>query len=237
METYKDISQTEITSRYPIVTEITENLPWAREMFNDLSEHSPFTGAHSGRVATLAAALASEVNTPAANWVTTAEPLLLLEDIKAVKKAALLHDVGKLYITSKGLETPYEIMSDIDRFHLQNHPLYSYLLVRQYDFETAKILVAHHEFQGNQSGPRSPLNKDSFIGEERRTSLKPQERLSQIIIVISDSVDAALSERPYRPVSWVAPTSEELHGTIANKLPREYHYLIKPAIDFRLAMK
>lgn len=212
-----------LTERYPHVQELCDGHIWISSLLTSLVGHNFDTAEHSARVAIITGELASASN-------------LNQQYATALDRAALLHDIGKLRVTASGLTLPYEKMSEVDRTHLHNHSRYSYEVIQPHDPVAANIAVAHHELQGEFSGPRNPKNADSVVQFNRRTPSSVELLTSQVMLVIADSTDAALSYRSYKGEGWTPPTFDSLYQSIAGKISPMYHHLIEPAIRSRLAI-
>ncbi len=106
-------------------------------------------------------------------------------DLKILKRAALLHDIGEL-------NTPLEIinkptpLSKAEYDLLKMHVIYSVELIENTDFDNKikKIILQHHE-RLDGSGYPNGLKNNEILKEAK-------------IIAVADSVIAMLSERPYR---------------------------------------
>lgn len=143
-----------------------------RELLGRLREYSPWTYDHSERVAKICAELGLFVGFSS-------------EEITLLKRAGWLHDIGKLTITKDILDA-----SSIDEDAMElldKHPRIGFEMLKDYDFELATIVVAHHEFQERRY-PRMASRG------ERNT----KTALLQEVLALADVVDALLSRRPYK---------------------------------------
>ena len=133
---------------------------------------SPFTGGHSARVGRITEGIAQELGID-----TTAR--------RRLRRAAILHDVGKLGVSSRILEKPGKL-DDAERSVMQTHAgLTADILGRVGVMQDlAMIAASHHE---RLDGMGYPLNLDaSAIARESR------------IITTADIYDALTADRPYR---------------------------------------
>jgi putative nucleotidyltransferase with HDIG domain len=133
---------------------------------------SPFTYRHSHGVADAAVAIAQQLSFNAA-------------DTTFLRRAALLHDVGKLSVSNAILEKPAAL--DADEWKIvKKHPYYSYEILRRIPgFEAlSEVAAAHHE----------KLDGSGYF----RNWGSDQMSLPSRILVVSDIFDALAAARPYR---------------------------------------
>ncbi|TEU13814.1 MAG: HD-GYP domain-containing protein [Anaerolineales bacterium] len=132
-----------------------------------------FTYGHSIRVTDYALAVAKEMGLPE-------------EEREMIRKAGLLHDIGKVGISERIL-TKKGILTQDERHILEQHPvLGEEILGRVKDMiELAEIVGSHHE---------------RYNGKGYPCGHKGQEiPLAGRILGVADALDAMLSDRPYRP--------------------------------------
>jgi len=155
-------------------------------MVKAMEARDPYTSGHSLRVSEYALAIARELR-------------LSANEVDTIKRAALLHDVGKIYeefaplLRKEGKLTPEERMT------MQTHVTRSAQLV-----ETAarlrgsvQAMIRHHH--ENYDGSGYP---DGLAGEDIPVGAR--------IIMIADTIDAMTSDRPYRRAMSLATALEEL---------------------------
>jgi putative nucleotidyltransferase with HDIG domain len=132
-----------------------------------------FTYGHSIRVTNYALAIAKEMGLPE-------------EEREMIRKAGLLHDIGKVGI-SEGILTKQGTLTQDERRILEQHPvLGEEILGRVKDMkELAEIVGSHHERYDGKGYPYSRK------GEEIP--------LAGRILGVADALDAMLSDRPYGP--------------------------------------
>jgi putative nucleotidyltransferase with HDIG domain len=132
-----------------------------------------FTYGHSTQVTSYALAIAKEMGLPE-------------EEREVIRKAGLLHDIGKVGISERILAKKDTITQD-ERHILEQHPLLGEeILGRVKDMkELAEIVGSHHE---RYDGRGYPYGR---TGEEIP--------LAGRILGVADALDAMLSDRPYRP--------------------------------------
>jgi HD-GYP domain-containing protein (c-di-GMP phosphodiesterase class II) len=133
---------------------------------------SPFTYHHSERVADFATAIARHFGLPEAECVR-------------VKRAGLLHDIGKLAVPNRILDKPGKLTQtewDVVRLH----PYYSYQILERVPIfgEFAIDASAHHERMDGRGYHRN-LRGD-------------QLSLCARILATADKFDAMSADRPYR---------------------------------------
>ncbi len=139
---------------------------------------SPYTAGHSDRVALFTDLIAEELG-------------LTEERRRFLKRAALLHDLGKLGVSNQILDKPAKL-TDEEFESVRQHPAKSQLIlsrVSAFD-ELARIAGDHHERLDGKGYPRGIAGRD--ISLETR------------IITCADIFDALTADRPYRaamPVS------------------------------------
>jgi putative nucleotidyltransferase with HDIG domain len=151
---------------------------------------SPFTYRHSNGVADAAVAIARQLS-------------MCEEDTTFLRRAALLHDVGKLSVSNTILEKPGPL-DDEEWKIIQKHPYYSYEILRRIpSFEQlSEVAAAHHE-------------KLDGSGYFRHWGAE-QMSLPSRILVVSDIFDALAAERPYRS----AMPLEKVFGIMQKDAPR-----------------
>jgi HD-GYP domain-containing protein (c-di-GMP phosphodiesterase class II) len=147
---------------------------------------SPFTARHSERVAEIAVGIGAVMGFGA----------LGLRDLR---RAALLHDIGKLAISNRILDKPAKLTDD--EFALvREHPLYSLrILERAPCFASiAWIAATHHE---RLDGSGYPFG----LGAEKLTR-------SMRALAVADVYEALTAERPYREALPVGRALEIVRG-------------------------
>jgi HD-GYP domain-containing protein (c-di-GMP phosphodiesterase class II) len=133
---------------------------------------SPFTARHSERVAELAVGAAAVLGFGAVG-------------LRDLRRAALLHDIGKLAISNRILDKPAKL-TDEEFAKVREHPLYSLrILERAPCFASiAWIAAAHHE---RLDGSGYPFG---LSAEKLTTSMR--------VLAVADVYEALTAERPYR---------------------------------------
>ncbi|WP_237477557.1 HD-GYP domain-containing protein [Lichenibacterium dinghuense] len=144
----------------------------ARAFAHVIDSKSPFTSGHSERVAVYADLVAAELGYDAARrrWL---------------RRAALLHDIGKLGVSNAILDKPGKL-DDREWAEMRDHAALSErILERVTPFrEMARIGGAHHERLDGRGYPRG------LAGD----AIEPETR----IVSVADVFDALTADRPYR---------------------------------------
>jgi len=133
---------------------------------------SPYTSGHSARVALYTDMIAEQLG-------------MSFERRRWLKRAALLHDVGKLGVSNSVLDKPGKLDED-EWVQVRMHAAYTEVILSRIGAfaELARVAGAHHE---KLDGTGYPLRlKEEQISLETR------------IITTADIFDAITAERPYR---------------------------------------
>jgi HD-GYP domain-containing protein (c-di-GMP phosphodiesterase class II) len=172
-----------------------------------IDSKSPYTSGHSERVTLFADLIAEETGLPD-------------DKRRWLKRAALLHDIGKLGVSNSILDKKGPLDDD-ERVEMQRHAAYSEMILSRITAfaDLAAIAGAHHERLDGKGYPRG-LKAEQIALETR-------------IITVSDIFDALTAERPYRaamPVSKALALMTDMVGTAIdadcfNALRRALHRL------------
>lgn len=132
-----------------------------------------YTSGHQRKVQQLACALGKEMG-------------LSESTITEISHAALIHDIGKMFVASDILNKPGKL-TNLEFEIIKTHVEYGYEVALEIDFpnEVPKIIHQHHE-RLDGSGYPGRLVGDEIIMESR-------------ILAVADVVEAISSHRPYRP--------------------------------------
>ncbi len=133
---------------------------------------SPFTARHSQRVAEIADGVAEVLGFDA-------------DERRILRRAALLHDIGKLAISNRILDKPGKLTDEEFR-EVQSHPVHSlHILQRAPCFrELADLAANHHERLDGSGYPRA-LGADALD-------------LPMRVLAVADVYEALTADRPYR---------------------------------------
>jgi putative two-component system response regulator len=144
----------------------------------------PYTAGHQTKVADLSVAIARELKIPE-------------ENIRYLRIAALIHDIGKIYIPSDILNKPGKLRDmewELIRIHAQGS--YDILKNIEFPWPIAQIAWQHHE-RLDGSGYPNGLEGGQILMEAK-------------ILAVADVVDAMSSYRPYRPSLGIDKALEEI---------------------------
>ncbi len=155
-----------------------------RTMSKMIDARDPYTSGHQERVTKLATRIASDLK-------------LSKDQRRAIRIAALIHDIGKIGIPSEILTKPTKL-SNIEFSLIKNHSQMGYDILKGIDFAypIAKIILQHHE-RINGSGYPNHLQRKEIILEAK-------------IIAVADVVEAMSSHRPYRAALGIDVALEEI---------------------------
>ncbi len=132
----------------------------------------PYTSGHQKRVALLATAIGQRIGLPE-------------EQVQGLHYAALIHDLGKIYVPAQILNKPGRL-NDIEFNLIKMHSKVGYDILKTVDFPwpVADIVVQHHERVDGSGYPNGLIGTDILL-ESR-------------ILAVADVVEAMTSHRPYR---------------------------------------
>jgi PAS domain S-box-containing protein/putative nucleotidyltransferase with HDIG domain len=149
-----------------------------------LGKRDPYTGGHQKRVTSLACSIAAEMGLPS-------------NQIKGLRLAGLLHDIGKIAIPAEILSKPSRL-TEAEFNIVKDHPQIGHDIIKSVEFPwpIADIVLQHHELL---DGSGYPIGlKDGKI------------RIEAKIMVVADVVEAMCSHRPYRPAHSLEMTLDEI---------------------------
>lgn len=153
---------------------------------------SPFTGGHSERVGTYTDALATRLG-------------IAEGPRRRLRRAAMLHDVGKLGVSSRILEKPGKLDSD-EWQSMQSHASHTTAILGRVAVlrDLAMIAGSHHE---RLDGTGYPLGLDA-----RTIALETR------IISTADFFDALTADRPYRAAMSVDQALDIMAGEVGSAI-------------------
>jgi putative nucleotidyltransferase with HDIG domain len=132
----------------------------------------PYTRGHSQRVSEIAVAIAREMGLPQ-------------EDVDVIRDSALLHDIGKIGIPDDVLGKPGPL-SEQEYRTVQQHPLTGRrILMPLASLRRLQDPVRHHHERPDGKGYPEGLSREQIDARGA-------------ILAVADSLDAMLSDRPYR---------------------------------------
>jgi putative nucleotidyltransferase with HDIG domain len=123
--------------------------------------------------------------------------------LPVLARAAFLHDIGKMGIPDKVLLKPGPLNDD-EKVIMRRHCQIGYDMLIRIPFlrDAAEIVLAHQEFFDGTGYPRGLKSEEIPLGAR--------------IFAIADSMDAMLSDRPYRkalPMSYAREEIQRCSGT------------------------
>jgi HD-GYP domain-containing protein (c-di-GMP phosphodiesterase class II) len=146
----------------------------------------PHVADHQRRVCLLSCAIAQEMNSRN-------------DRMRAVRMAAQLHDLGKIFIPAEIMRKPGKL-TDAEMSVVKTHPDTDYQILKRINFpiSIADVVRQHHERLDGSGYPQG-LKGDAILIEAR-------------IIAVADVIEGMIFERPYR----VAPGLEAALKEIAD---------------------
>lgn len=153
-----------------------------------------YTHKHSDRVAKYSVKIAKKLK-------------LSKEQLENLTVAAVLHDIGKIYVPIEILNKPGRL-TDEELDIIKKHPLDGATMVKNsYYHDLAPIIEQHHE-RLNGSGYPYGLSGDDILLEAR-------------IIAVSDTFDAMTEDRTYRKAFKEQLAIDELKGLAGSHYDKE----------------
>jgi putative nucleotidyltransferase with HDIG domain len=151
---------------------------------------SPFTHGHSARVALYTDLICAELGyTP--------------DKRRWMRRAALMHDIGKLGVSNRILDKPARL-SDEEFAAIKRHPVMGEEILEQVDHfrPMARLAAAHHERLDGKGYPRG-LSAPELTRDMR-------------MLTVADIFDALTAERPYReamPLERTFAIMDDMEGS------------------------
>lgn len=144
----------------------------ARSFADIIDAKSPYTFNHSRNVAEYARAIGAQMGMGA-------------DDRRRLYRAGLLHDIGKLGVSSRILDKEGPLTPD-ERAEIERHPLFSWQVLSRVDAfrDFARTAVVHHE----------KLDGSGYPWKLVAAELGPADR----VLCVADVYDALTADRPYR---------------------------------------
>ncbi len=146
----------------------------------------PYTAGHQIRVADLARAIAGEMGLPP-------------DRIEGLRMAAVIHDIGKLYVPAEILSKPKRLR-DIEYALIKEHAQKGYEILKDVEspWPIAEMVRQHHERMDGSGYPQG-MKGDEILLEAR-------------IMAVADVVESMASHRPYRPTLGIDAALGEIEG-------------------------
>lgn len=156
----------------------------------------PYTRKHARRVAIYAGRLAERIG-------------LNATEVENIRLGGLLHDVGKIALSTKVLNNTHKQLTDNMLAEVRQHPQRGVAILKEFDLPGAVIDIVryHHE---NMDGSGYPFGLKSF-----------QIPLGARIIRVADCFDAITTDRPYQQrKSWIEALAilRQFSGTELNPM-------------------
>ncbi|MGL4559173.1 MAG: HD-GYP domain-containing protein [Afipia sp.] len=153
---------------------------------------SPYTSGHSERVTLFTDMIAEQLEFSA-------------EKRRWLKRAALLHDIGKLGVSNAILDKP-DKLDDDEWAAMKMHAAYSEAILSRIGAfsELAPIAGAHHERLDGKGYPRG-ISADQISLETR-------------IITTADIFDALTADRPYRAAMPITKAMTIMSGMVGTQV-------------------
>jgi PAS domain S-box-containing protein/putative nucleotidyltransferase with HDIG domain len=182
----------DITARKQAEEKLEKSYESLKKTLNDaidtmakiVETRDPYTAGHQQKVADLAIAIAREMK---------------LEDtrIDQLRMAAVIHDIGKMYVPSDILSKPGKL-SNNEFALIKTHPQGGYDIVKGMDFpcSVAQAILQHHERLDGSGYPKSLKGEDIILEAK--------------ILAVADVIEAMASHRPYRPALGIDKALEEI---------------------------
>lgn len=149
-----------------------------------LEKRDPYTAGHQLRVAELACAIAGAMDLP-------------VDRIEGIHMAAIIHDIGKIYVPSEILNKPGKL-TDLEFTIIKTHTEVGYDIIKSVEFPwpVADTVLHHHEKLDGTGYPHG-LKGDQISLEAR-------------ILSVADVIEAMSSHRPYRAGLGIEKAIEEI---------------------------
>jgi len=141
--------------------------------------------------------------------------------LSQMRRAALLHDVGKLAISNQILDKPARL-TDAEFAVVRRHPLHTArILERTPGFAgLAPLAGAHHERLDGSGYPHG-LDAGALT-------------LPMRVLAVADVYEALTSERPYRRAKNSAAALEEMRPDVPSRLDRDAFSALEAVLEERL---
>jgi len=142
------------------------------------------TEGHSRRVTAFTMAIAKEMGLPK-------------EQIDMIARGAFLHDIGKMAIPDRILLKPGKL-DDKEKEIMREHCYHGYQMLKKIPFlvDACEIVYSHQEHFDGSGYPRGLKGLEIPLGAR--------------IFSVADTLDAIISDRPYRPARSLAEARKEI---------------------------
>ena len=175
--------------RYSYVSKIqlqNSNRDLLKVLIKTIETRDPYTSGHSLRVSRLARLIAEDLG-------------LSLKQVEKVETAALLHDIGKIDSIYTEIIQKKAALTEEEHRVIKTHAVKGAELLQSLTSFPEDVIrgVRHHHERYDGTG-----YPDGLAGKAIPISSR--------VIMLSDSIDAMLSDRPYRSALSVGEVSDEL---------------------------
>jgi len=144
----------------------------------------PYTYGHSEKVTEYSMAIARQMEL--SEW-----------ELRNIKYAAALHDIGKIGIARKVLNKP-GALSEEEFLHVKTHPQLGDSIIEPVAFlQEPRLIILHHHERFDGKGYPDGLREDEIP-------------LGARILSVADSYEAMISDRPYRKALPISEAIKEL---------------------------
>lgn len=169
-----------------------------------IDSKSPYTSGHSERVTIFTDLIAEQMSLPP-------------EQRRTLKRAALLHDIGKLGISNAILDKPGKLTEE-EFAEIKKHPAYSESILFNISIfsDLAPIAGGHHERLDGKGYPKG-LKGDEISLETR-------------IVTCADIFDALTAERPYRKAMPVSKALSIMGGDVGTAIDADCFAALQKAV-------
>lgn len=175
------------------VRRVKEGMEGTLRAFTRLVEfRDPYTAGHMDRTAEISSLIATRLG-------------LDSDTIQGLHLAALVHDIGKIAVPSGILNKPGSL-SEAEFSIIKTHPLVGAEIFQtlETDWPISRIIQEHHERIDGTGYPHG-LYDDEILLEAK-------------ILAVADTIDAIMTNRPYRPTLGEEETIKILKGASGSKL-------------------
>jgi HD-GYP domain-containing protein (c-di-GMP phosphodiesterase class II) len=138
--------------------------------------------------------------------------------VRELRRASLLHDIGKLSISNRILDKPGPL-TEAERRKFEEHPrLTEQILERVTSFGgLAALASAHHERLDGHGYPRG------LAGDELTMPMR--------VLAVADVYEALISERPYRPAFTTEVALELMSADVPSRLDGDAFAALKHLLE------
>jgi putative nucleotidyltransferase with HDIG domain len=121
------------------------------------------------------------------------------EQIDVIARGAFLHDIGKMAIPDNILLKPGKL-NDEERVIMREHCYRGYQMLKKIPFlsEACEIVYSHQEHFDGSGYPRKLKGREIPLGAR--------------IFSVADTLDAIISDRPYRPARSLSEARKEIYA-------------------------